>query len=1251
MKKRLLVLLTLAILLCFGHALAAEAPVITADGDLTDWAGIYSLCPGEDKIGILYAFTTDTDLCIAFQAPDNTNISVYDVLLDIDNNPSTGYQGDGRHPKAGADFLIETWSCAVYGGDGASWEWNTDTYPSQKGISKDNTTAEVTIPLGSLGNPKTIRMAVWAMNSDWQPIGFAPAIGEDFIEVPYFEKVIGAPITEPLRDMGITLNTPLQALSENAMPKGLVGTLTAAGGDGATYDFSFQADVNKGRDNGLFTLEGNQLKVGAAPLAPGSYKVCLKVASKIRKAELPLVIEVAAQDPATPITPDIFDGALGQWYAVPHTLMTPLPKLQVLKAMTDGNKVFFHAAAQNLSDNFEIYIENEIEKGPELTDLFPVAAPLNKIDSKGALYKWDGQQYADTGRKVKLHKTDKGVEGFVLGALLHPSAKIFSIGIVDGKESRLPDNGAGLLTVTSPERLFSPAIKADGSRGDWGDLPALSGGDGVVGDVYAAQTADTLYVLTYLSGITDPNSDTAFSLNILIDADRNKENGFRHPGYPAHSGIDVLVQDWHSMNLELFIFEKPSDEWFSCSYRAPEGIKKIVKDQGDGVYLVEYAIPMALLRANLPEVSDDLYVAVDRITDMQEGTTLGSAPIYGNKDSGLIPVPKYRTTVENLSLTDNSFTDWDGVANKLVPATEAASQNLYAAMSQDTLYLMALGNGLDGRNTTYLSANGQGFAFEGYEKVSHVVKENRLYAVTADETLAETGIPLKASVHVDHVQLQISLSDLGEPRALAAAFSLRNGGFKLPKEGMMDITEHFTMTKAENAYFPKADYTLRENPYLGWMAWANVKPEEKIVQPFSTVFMDVKWAEFEPKKGEYNFESLENTYHLSYWKSLGKRVILRFVMDDVVDNGGENRMDIPQWLYDELAAENFGGKGAGTFYYEPEALGGGGFSPNYESPLLIGYHQKAIATLGEKFDDPAILAYVQVGSLGHWAEMHTWPEGTGEFPNPELVGVYMSAYTEAFQNVKLAARKPYPYAAANGWGLYNDMFGDVGAGDTYYDYFTNGCTDMPYATAEEVTASRMPEFWKQGYSGGEFAEGNVRKWTGNDFIAATLRLIRQSHSSLIGPCAPTDILESDADAHEWDVNFDLMRSTMGYHLRVESITKVDAAKPGETLSLEIVINNRGVAPFYYLWPMELSIADENGNTLYAQTSGADITKWLPGRTAFTETLTLPKDFKEGSYTLQMAILDPSTGKPGIHLEMEGLLEDGRYSLYPITVKP
>src|SRR5690606_29727154 len=159
--------------------------------------------------------------------------------------------------------------------------------------------------------------------------------------------------------------------------------------------------------------------------------------------------------------------------------------------------------------------------------------------------------------------------------------------------------------------------------------------------------------------------------------------------------------------------------------------------------------------------------------DMQEGTTLGSAPIAGSLDSGLVPVPKYRTTVDSLSLADASFTDWDGVANKLVPQTESASQNLYDARSQDTLYRIALGENLDGRNMAYLSANGQGFVYEGHEKVSHVVKENRLYAVTAEGTLSETGIPLKADVYADHVQLQIPLSDLGGPQSLAAALSLK----------------------------------------------------------------------------------------------------------------------------------------------------------------------------------------------------------------------------------------------------------------------------------------------------------------------------------------------------------------------------------------------------------------------------------------------------------------------------------------------
>ncbi len=125
--KKSLMFLTLAALLLgtfpsislggqSGQA-AAAPPLIAADGDLSDWAGIWSLAPGEDKIAILYALRTDSQLAIAFQAPDTTDIGIYDIVLDLDNNPETGYRTGGRYKQAGGDFLIETWTAGFYTDD------------------------------------------------------------------------------------------------------------------------------------------------------------------------------------------------------------------------------------------------------------------------------------------------------------------------------------------------------------------------------------------------------------------------------------------------------------------------------------------------------------------------------------------------------------------------------------------------------------------------------------------------------------------------------------------------------------------------------------------------------------------------------------------------------------------------------------------------------------------------------------------------------------------------------------------------------------------------------------------------------------------------------------------------------------------------------------------------------------------------------------------------------------------------------
>ncbi len=1086
------------------------------------------------------------------------------------------------------------------------------------------------MPLEVLHHPQSIRMAVWVNDKDWNAIGYAPETGGGFIEVPYYTQVIGAPITEPIRDITLKAAEDLRALGPAAMPGGLIGSLSASGGDGEHYDFAFKPDVSKGRDNDLFVIKDRELRTGAAPLAPGSYKLNVQVSSVIRKETANLVVEIAPQDPDTPITADIFDGQKGQWYTVPHDAAKQPPNLTQLKAQTDGNRLWFFAAAESLGEDFEIYLATDAARGADMTADWPNAYPTHKVSADGKLWVYTDGAWADSGKKASLNKTGKGVEGFVMGARLNSLAKSFGLAVKDGQGSMLPEAGKPMLKVTSPNRLFSPAIKADGDAGDWSDVPMLAGGTGVLGDTYAARTQDYLYVLTHLSGVTDPADDRAFSLNILVDADGDASNGFSHPGYPAHSGIDILVQDWHSTNLELFIFQKPSAEWFSCVYRAPEGIKKAVQDLGDGNYALEYQIPIALLAANVPEISDDFYLAVDREMDMQPGTSVGVAPEAHLPRSALLLVPKYRTTSGHLDLKDQSFLDWDGVGGKAAPSAQAMQENLYAAMSQDKLYVMAAGTGLNAKYELEITnENGERW----------LIKDSKLMS-SGGEFLRD----IFSRIYSDHIALQVYLKDIGNPQEVKLRFNAAG------VEQTLHCTSRFELSKESALFYPREDFTLHNNPYHGWAAWASVDPDEKIAQPFSTVFLDVKWAEFEPVKGEYDFNLLEERYHLDHWKEQGVRFLLRFVMDDVVPTHGRQRMDIPRWLYEELKDENHGGKGAGTFYDEPELLGGGGFSPNYESPILVERHRLAIEALAERFDDTAVTAFVQVGSLGHWAEMHTWPEGTGEFPDPDLVGEYMKAYTDAFKRVKLAARKPYPYASQENWGLYNDMFGDVGASDTFRDYFLNGCTDMPHASTEQVQASKMPEFWKFAYSGGEFAEGNVRKFIGDGAIAETLRLIRESHTSLIGPCSPTDLLEDDADGHGYDVNVDAMRRQMGYQLSVESISKYETARPGDTLALQITWLNRGVAPFYYKWPVELSLLDDTGKAAYAQNCNVDVRSLLPGRTTAVEKLSIPDSLAPGVYTLSVAVLDMDSLQPGLSLNMESARDEMRYPMYSIIIQ-
>ncbi|MED1568644.1 DUF4832 domain-containing protein [Bacillus paramycoides] len=442
----------------------------------------------------------------------------------------------------------------------------------------------------------------------------------------------------------------------------------------------------------------------------------------------------------------------------------------------------------------------------------------------------------------------------------------------------------------------------------------------------------------------------------------------------------------------------------------------------------------------------------------------------------------------------------------------------------------------------------------------------------------------------------------------------------------------FILRKNSQVVFPpKASPSdVIVNPYMGFAPPAD---SEDYPQPHSLVYANFTWSDLEPKKGQYDFEGIEKKYKLDYWKQKNVKLIFRVVLDTP---GKQKHMDIPDWLYNEI-------NGDGTWY---DHKWGKGFSPNYANKKLIDFHEKLIQNLAERYNNNPEIAFIEIGSIGHWAEFHTLQQDGIyiSFPKLQVVNQYVNQYVKYFDNKILLMRRPHQIAIDNKMGLFNDMFGkNPDTVDEFWSWVTNGYTF--WLTNEKMPA--MAEYWKNAPSGGEFAPtNNWEDYFSPSSFKETMNELSLTHVSWLGPSSPADYPAGG----NMQNNINQFLQKIGYHFRIDKETHPETAGAGETINLEMEWENTGVAPFYFQWPLEVSLSDIDGKIVYAHHANADIRKWLPGKHEVVETITLPADLKSGQYHICAAIIDPDTKKPGINLEMRGKRDDGRYELGAITIK-
>ncbi len=428
-------------------------------------------------------------------------------------------------------------------------------------------------------------------------------------------------------------------------------------------------------------------------------------------------------------------------------------------------------------------------------------------------------------------------------------------------------------------------------------------------------------------------------------------------------------------------------------------------------------------------------------------------------------------------------------------------------------------------------------------------------------------------------------------------------------------------------FSPKKSDTVVVNPYMGLAPPAN---NVSYTQPHSLVYASLSWRELEPTKGVYDFATFEKKNNFYYWKKQHVKFVFRIILDYPQK---EKHKDIPDWLYEEMNED-------GTWY---EHEWGNGFSPNYANKTLIDAHEKLMQQLAKRYNNDSEIAFIELGSIGHWGEWHTLQQDGIYIPFPKetITNIYTNHYVQYFNHKILLMRRPMQIALDKQMGLFNDMFGSDSDTKEFNKWIQEGY--QSWLTKENNPA--MPDFWKYAPSGGEFTfSDSWDTYFSDDNLPKTMEQLQAIHVSWLGPNIPVDSQEGLQD------NLHTFLKKIGYHFSIVKETHPRKVKRGSEFPIEMEWENSGVAPFYFPWLLEISLADTEGKIVYTQKVHTDVREWLPGHFSIKENISLPANFSPDKYKICVAILDPEKMMAGINLEIEGKREDGRYTLGKIIVE-
>jgi len=434
------------------------------------------------------------------------------------------------------------------------------------------------------------------------------------------------------------------------------------------------------------------------------------------------------------------------------------------------------------------------------------------------------------------------------------------------------------------------------------------------------------------------------------------------------------------------------------------------------------------------------------------------------------------------------------------------------------------------------------------------------------------------------------------------------------------------------------------------------------------VYYRIQWSEMESglTAGNYTWGRLDNIFIDAINK--GQRV--SFGIMTVHAGNGTVTYDgapssYPQYLHNLMKLEATNSR---------DWVGGGGWIPNYNSPNYISrlraLHQATedhlLATTytpttgpnaGKTVRFSDVVYVIDIRGYGNYGEWHsggycdwnTYP--AGRQPTVASLKAIIDAHTQIFDKWPLAIM----IAAFDGGGTYIPLFvpypevahyaatarnawGQVGWRKDQY-----GATDGYLATLLEnnnVTWNGSPQLktilmntWKTAPITGE-----PPSWTVNG--PDLMRQVTTYHTTSFGngnygPYPDATLRNQIRDAFK----------KAGYRL---VLTSGKAVTSTGNLSINLAWQNIGIAPTYENWNVVYELVNSSNVVAWSGTSTFKPKFFQPGTTPTTVVENFPVSVPTGTYTLRVAIKDPTNYRANGVLAITGRTTNGYYNLGTIT---